>query len=525
MTCAEAIADILATHGPPTIFGYPGAHTVKLHAAIARHPRLSHVLVRHEQGAAFAADGYARVSGGPGVFLTTAGPGATNAVTAVTESFTNSVPTVHLCCLVDRPFVGKTLGAWHEADIEAVFRPVTKWSATAREADEAPRLVLRALQEATTGRPRPTQVCIPRDLLHEPGVLPEVEDAPRTHAPGTQQVNEAARLIAQAERPVVIAGGGAVRAAEQIRSLARLIGTGVATTCMGKGVFPDDDSLSLGACFSNAGAAALAEADVCLAVGCRFTQIATRNWTTRIPLNLIHIDVDRSVIDMHYPARVRMEADAGETLGCLLGELTGARQPDRGAWVARVAELREADRQASGDEIELCRLLRKAIPRETLVVGDVASLVYGMFVHFDAYEPASFLYPAGYIAMGYGLPAAIGAQLARPDGQVVCIAGDGSFSMSLMELATVAQNAIPVKIVLLNNDCLGSIAHFAGEDRPDLEEVVALQNPDFVSLANAYGIPADRIDVRDRCGLSERLTWLQRQEGPALLEVNCPAPR
>jgi len=525
VTCAEAIADILATHGPPTIFGYPGAHTVKLHAAIARHPRLSHVLVRHEQGAAFAADGYARVSGGPGVFLTTAGPGATNAVTAVTESFTNSVPTVHLCCLVDRPFVGKTLGAWHEADIEAIFRPVTKWNATARDSEEALRLVLRALQEATTGRPRPTQVCIPRDLLHEPAVLPEVVDTPPRRAPEARQVDEAARLIAESQRPVIIAGGGAVRAAKQIRSLARLVQVGVATTCMGKGVFPDDDPLSLGACFSNAGATALGEADLCLAIGCRFTQIATRNWSTRIPGDLIHIDVDPSVIDMHYPARVGIEADTGETLRCLLSELADARQPDRRAWVARVAELRKTDRRASGDEIELCRLLRAAIPRETLVVGDVASLVYRMFVHFDAYEPASFLYPAGYIAMGYGLPAAVGAQLARPDAPVVCIAGDGSFSMSMMELATVAQNAIPVKIVLLNNDCLGSIAHFAGEDRPDLEQVVALRNPDFVSLAEAHRLPARRTGV-DRCReLSEQLTWLQRQEGPALLQVNCPSPR
>ena len=521
MTCAEAIAHVLANHGPPTIFGYPGAHTVKLHAAIARHPRLTHVLVRHEQGAAFAADGYARSSGGPGVFLTTAGPGATNAVTAVAESFANSVPTVHLCCLVDRRFVGKSLGAWHEADIEAIFRPITKWNATAREAKEAPRLVLRALREAICGRPRPTQVCIPRDLLQEPASVPQAGGVAPPREPDGQQIREAAQLITEAERPVIIAGGGSVQAAAQVRALAAVTQAGVATTSMGKGVFPGDDPLSLGVSFSPAGGAALAEADVCLAVGCRFTQIATRDWSVRVPGSLIHIDIDPSVIDLHYPAQVGIDADAGETLSCLSGELAGVRMPDRSAWTSRVAELRATDRRSSGQAAELCRLLRAAIPRETLMVGDVASLVYGMFVHFDVYEPAGFVYPAGYIAMGYGLPAAIGVQMARPEGSVVCIAGDGSFSMSLMELATAAQNRLPVKVILLNNDCLGSIAYYAGEDRADLESVVALQNPDFVSLAKAHAIPADRVALEDSRRLSERLKWLQHEEGPALLEVKC----
>jgi acetolactate synthase-1/2/3 large subunit len=292
---------------------------------------------------------------------------------------------------------------------------------------------------------------------------------------------------------------------------------------MGKGVFPDDDPLSVGVSFSNAGATALDEADACLAVGCRFTQIATRNWTTRVPQNLIHVDVDPSVIDMHYPARVPLVAGAGEALDALL-TASGGSGPDRAAWRARVRELREADRQAADEEAGLCRRLRDAIPREALVVGDVASLVYRMFAHFEAYEPASFLYPAGYIAMGYGLPAAIGAQFARPDATVVCIAGDGSFSMSLMELATVAQTALPIKIVLLNNDCLGSIAHFAGEDRPDLDDVVRLRNPNFVALAQAHGIAADRVSARDGESLPARLGWLLRQEGPALLEVKLTSP-
>jgi acetolactate synthase-1/2/3 large subunit len=147
-----------------------------------------------------------------------------------------------------------------------------------------------------------------------------------------------------------------------------------------------------------------------------------------------------------------------------------------------------------------------------------------MFAHFDAYEPAGFLYPAGYIAMGYGLPAAIGAQVARPDATVVCVAGDGSFSMSLMELATAVQDSLPVKVILLNNDCLGSIAHFAGEDRPDLDGVVRLRNPDFVALARAYGLPADRVMAGNEGRLAAQVEWLLAQEGPALLEVKLPAP-
>jgi len=524
MTCAETIVDVLAAHGPPVIFGYPGAHTVPVHAAIGRQPRLRHVLVRHEQAAAFAADGYARVSGKPGVFLTTAGPGATNALTAVTESFTNSVPTVHLCCLVDRRFVGKTLGAWHEADIERIFKPVTKWSVTAQEASEAPGLVLSALQQAVAGRPRPTQVCLPRDLLTEPAAEVRAPEAPAAGIVDPEATHEAARALREAQRPVILAGGGAAGAAAEVRAVAGLTHAGVATTSMGKGVFPDDDPLSLGIAFGKAAVTALAEADLCLAVGCRFTQIATRNWQVRVPRNLVHIDVDPAVIDMHYPARVAVVGDASAALQAILGDLQTGEAPDRGGWATKVAELRDADRRPDSPEAELCRLLRRAIPREAIVVGDVAGLVYGMFQHFEAYQPAGFLYPAGYIAMGYGLPAAIGAQLARPEATVVCVAGDGSFSMSMIELATAAQNAIPVKLVILNNDCLGSIAHFAGGDGPDLREVVELRNPDFVDLARAFRVAAKRTRSDDPAGLERALGWLLQEEGPALLEVKLPSP-
>jgi len=524
MTCAEAIAEVLSADGPPLLFGYPGAHTVKLHGAIARRPGLRHVLVRHEQAAAFAADGYARASGGPGVFVTTAGPGATNALTAVAESFTNSVPTVHVCCLVDRPFVGKCLGAWHEADIEAIFRPVVKWSATAREAAEAPRLVQRALREAVTGRPRPTQVCVPRDLLSEPVPAPAVlPPALPPAAPDPEALCGAARALDACERPVILAGGGAVGAAGEVRALADALGAGVATTCMGKGVFPEDAPLSLGMSFGNAGATALAEADLCLAVGCRFTQIATRHWTTPIPADLIHLDLDPAVIDLHYPARFPLVGDAAVGLAALLARRS-PRGPHRTAWRARIGELRALDRGPTDADGRLCRVLREALPRETLIVGDVAGLLYRMFSEFDAYDPASFLYPAGYIAMGHGLPAAIGAQLARPDATVVCFSGDGGFLMSAMELATAAQEAVPVKAIVLNNNCLGSIAHFAGDEAPDLGGVVRLRNPDFVALAHACGLPADRVAAEETDRLTALVKWLLAQEGPALLEVKLPPP-
>lgn len=525
MTCAEAIARVLAVQGPPILFGYPGAHTVPLHAAIAREPRLRHILVRHEQAAAFAADGYARVSGRPGLFVTTAGPGATNALTAVAESYTNSVPTVHLCCLVDRPFVAKSLGAWHEADIEGIFRPVTKWRATATAAQQAPQLVHKALEEAPSGRPRPVQVCIPRDVLSEPVALGELTERARTDQTIDEQaIREAARSLVEARQPVIVAGGGSVSAAHLVRKLAALLQSGVATTCMGKGVYPDDDPLALGAVFSDAGQAALAEADVCLAIGCRFTQIATRNWTIRVPRNLIHIDIDPSVIGMHYPARTAIVGPAIQALEALMGELASTFQPDRTGWANRVRELRDCDREANSEDAIVCRLLRRAIPREAIVVGDVASLVYRMFAYFDAYEPSSFLYPAGYIAMGYGLPAAIGAAHAKSNALVVCITGDGSFSMSMMELGTAAQSGVDVKLVLLNNNSLGSIARFAGQDRADLEQVVTLKNPDFVHVARAYSMPAQSVPGHDHAALERGVAWLIHQGGPALLEVKLAAP-
>lgn len=519
MNCAEAITNALARHGPPVVFGYPGAHTVALHAAICRDPALRHILVRHEQGAAFAADGYARASGGAGVFLTTAGPGATNAVTAVAESFTNSVPTVHVCAQVDRRFVGTGLGAWHETDVEAIFRPITKWSTTAQCAADAPGLVVRALVEATAGRPRPTQVCLPRDLLAEPSPEADPYSPVASPSPDSAAIAAAAEMLSQAQRPAIVAGGGAQAAAAPLASLARALGAGVATTCMGKGAFPDDDALSLGAAWGRPAATAFAEADALLAVGCRFTQITTRDWTATFPEQLVHIDIDESVLGMHYTPTVPIAADADVALAAIAEE---APPGERSEWRARIAELRAAERASHSPDAELARLFRRALPRETLLVGDVASLVYHMFRHFDTYEPNSFLYPSGYIAMGYGLPAAVGAHLAQPDRPVVCITGDGSFCMTATELATVAQYGVPVKVILLNNDRLEAIAHFSGADLPDMREVVDLQNPDFVALAKSFGLWAERISAGDTEGLLSRAGSLLRADGPALLEVKLP---
>jgi 5-guanidino-2-oxopentanoate decarboxylase len=525
MTCAEAVVEVLASHGPGIVFGFPGAHTVSLHRAILRDSRLRHILVRHEQGAAFAADGFARTAGQAGVFITTAGPGATNTLTAVAESFTNSVATVHLCCQVDSRFVGRSLGAWHEGPVEAIFRPVTKWNVTAEDPSGAPLLVLRALKQAASGRPRPTQVCIPRDLLGQPAEPPDAPTEP-TECPAIDPdaVTDAARVLAEAKRPVMLVGGGAVGAATEVARLARSLRAGVAVTCMGKGIFPDDDPLSLGASFSEAATTAFSEADLCLAVGCRFTQVGTRNWHLSVPGNLIHIDIDPAVIGLHYEPRVPIVADAGLALSAVAEEVGERADGDAETWAARVGELRRRERTGTSPEIRLCRTLREAIPREAVIVGDVASLVYEMFRHFDAYRAGSFLYPAGYIAMGYGLPAAIGAQLARPDALVVCVTGDGSFGMTATEAATAVQHAAPVKIVLLNNDSLAAIAHFCGPDADGMRGVTSLQNPDFVALAGAFGMPAAAVPGEDLEAVGQKLRWLCGLDGPALLEIRL-APR
>ncbi len=530
MTLAEAIVETLLRGGPPVMFGYPGAHTVKLHAAIGREPRLRHVLVRHEQAAAFAADGFARASGSVGVFVTTAGPGATNALTAVAESYTNSVPTVHLCCQVDSRFLGARLGAWHEADIERIFRPVTKWTATARDAAEASALVARALREAPAGRPGPVQVCLPRDLLEQP-VAPAAPDGARRReacatSPDSDVVEEAASLLAAAERPVIIAGGGAVGAADEVGGLARSLSAGVAGTCMSKGLFPEDDPLSRGMGFGDVAATAIEEADVCLAVGCRFTQIGARGWTLRVPETLVHIDADPAVIGLHYAPRVAIVGDASRALAAIAQQLNDGAQGERSAWRSRIAALRQDDIAKSGalPERGLCEALRRAIPRETVVVGDVAGLAYHMFRHFVAYTPRSFLYPAGYIAMGYGLPAAIGAQMACPDRPVVCFAGDGGFAMTGLELATVAQYELPIKTVILNNNMLGTVAHFGGGDVDALQGVIKLHNPDFVQLAQAFALPARRVEGGDPGEVEEAVRGLFECAGPALLEVCLSGP-
>jgi len=527
VTAAHALVETLRRSGVRVIFGYPGGHTVYLHDALAAaRDDIRHILVRHEQAAAMAADAYGRITGGVGLCLTTAGPGATNAATGIAEAYSDCTALVQLVAQVDSTFLGRERGAYHEADLDRLFRPITKWCATARSPREIPHLVARAISEARRGRPRPVQLSLPRDLTAEPVTLdPPVAsmDQPRP-LPAAQNLAQACELLRGAERPVLFAGGGVLagRACDQLAALAEHLGAPVITSAMGKGVLPEDHPLAAGHAHTAPARELAAQADVMLAVGTRFTEVTTHAWSFPVPTRLIHLDIDPTPFAQTYPPAVSLLGDARATLQALLAELPA--NPDRAERLAaKLAPLWASYRASVADEPEhvFLRLLRAALPRDTIVCCDVGMITYTMYGHFPVYGPQQMLTAAAYIAMGWGLPAALGAKVAAPDRPVVAVTGDGGFLMTAQELATLVQEHLPVVVVLVNDDCLGTIAGIQERRFDGRRFAVDLKNPDFVQLAGSFGVPAERLTQME--AVAPALDRALSAGSPYLLEVKCSA--
>ena len=522
-TCGRAVISLLEAYGVDTVFGMPGVHTLEFYKGLAA-SKIRHVLVRHEQGAGFMADGYARATGRPGVCVLITGPGVTNAATAMGEAYSDSVPMLVLSAVNATADLGMGRGRLHEiTSQEAVTAPLTAFSKTALRASEAPELLAEAFAAFATTRPRPVHIALPLDVLVEAADFAiAARNAPPPPSPSADAVHAASALLQQASRPVIIAGGGSVDCAEALDHFAGSLQAPVIVTNAAKGVMADDHPLCLGATLSLAPTQEmLASADVVVVVGSELAE--TDSWTDRlaIPGKLIRIDIDPSAAQRDYPAEVALVSDAGQALTALNAALDDAQSAtactitarDRDGVRKKCAKLASA---LSQTHMKVLEAMRGALPDDAIVVTDMTQIAYTGNTYYPCTTPRSWYHPNGYGTLGYALPAAIGARLGAPERAVVALVGDGGLLFTVQELATAAELGLPLVIILWNNDGLGQIRDdMISKGIPEVG--VNPRNPDYQQLARAFGCHAVRPDSLD--GFAQAVAKALAAEVPTLIEV------
>jgi thiamine pyrophosphate-dependent acetolactate synthase large subunit-like protein len=513
---ADLLIDGLVRWGVKHLFGMPGSHSTAIYDAIARAGTISTTLTRNEQAGAFAADGYARVTGQPGVVCTTAGPGATNALTGVAECWADSVPILLLAGQVNAEALDRECGNYHEIDLEGIFRPVTQWCGTARRLEDIPGHLGRAFQAMTWARPRPAALFLPQDLMRavcERAIeMPAFPDRPEPAVP-LEAIARAAEILARAERPIILAGGGALwsGAGAEVEALARRLGAPVVTTLNGKGLLDERHPNSLGHARSARGRNALPHADVMLAIGCRFTEVMTDWRRMPVPETLIQIDLDADQIGMNYLVTVGIVADARAALRALGSAVPATRERD--GW----GRLWDEARGARHPRPEwLIDVLRETLPSDVPVFTDACEMGYRMQADWQSHGPRRFFYPSNYITLGWAFPAATGAAVAL-GGPVVSVSGDGGFVMTAQELATAVRYHLRVIAVVHNDSTYGAIKNIQKRAHEARYLDVELNNPNFLQLAAAYGVPGSR--VRGPEELKAAVGDALERDGPSLIEV------
>ena len=525
---AESLVRSLVAHGVDTVFGLPGVQIMPIFDALHGHPEVRVINVRHEQAAAYMADGYARASGRPGVALVVPGPGALNAAGALGTAYSASSPVLLISGQIGTGDLGRRRGVLHEVDDQLeVFRPLTKWSHRVMEADGIPGAVRRAFHELCTGRPRPVELELPPDVLTAPA--PEGDEGPDTYAPPAptpEAVADAAQLLSNARRVLIWAGGGAVRshAGEELAAVAELLGAPVVTTPEGKGAIPEDHPLSLGACYSTFGPAQwlAPQADVVLAVGTRFTLPMTGPWSLRPPQALVQIDIDPEEVGQSYPAQVGLVGDARLALGALRERLEGAQRAS--SWTQE--EFHAARLQAEQEvheltsfQLPIVNALRQEMDRDAVLVSGVTNVAYWANLAYPVYEPDTYLTSSYFATLGFAFPTALGAKVARPERQVVALTGDGGFLYDVGELATAVQHGINIVVVVFNDNAFGASLNDQQTRYQGRVIGTQLHNPDFVKLAESFGAVGMRAQPEEFGPALRQALSAQR---PVLLEVPIP---
>jgi acetolactate synthase-1/2/3 large subunit len=526
MTGGEAVIQALRHEGVEVVFGLPGVQIMHIYDAFYGQPEVRIVTVRHEQTTAYMADGYARVTGRPGVALVVPGPGVQNASAALGTAYAASSPVLLLAGQIESVNLGRDRGALHEInDQQEVIRPITKWRQRVSEVGAIPGAIHEAMRQMRSGRPRPTEVEIPPDVLAATGEV--VFPTPATSepmAPNWEDVRRAAELLRGARKPLIWAGGGVVLAGawRELVALAEALGAPVATTAEGKGTIPEDHALALGVGMYGHGAPswAMPRADVVLAVGTRLTSPMTGLNAVHAPQRLIHLDVDPSVIGKNYPAEVRLVADARLGLQALLEEV---RRQDAPATRWPEAELQDMRRlqaqwlqEQAPNQCEILRRIQSVLSNEAVLVSGVTNVAYWSYFAYCVRQPRTYITSSYFATLGYSFPVSLGAKVAAPDRPVVALTGDGGFMYALPELATAVQHKINVVVVVFVDNAFGASMHDQRSRYKGRVVGTALYNPSFAEVARAFGARGVRVEPeRLDTALQEALAI----DAPTVIEV------
>jgi acetolactate synthase-1/2/3 large subunit len=534
---AEILVQCLIDLGVDTVFGYPGGAVLPIYDTIYNHPKLKHILVRHEQGATHMAEGYARSTGKPGVVLVTSGPGATNAITGITDALMDSIPMVVITGQVATHLIGTD--AFQEADTVGLTRHCTKHNYLVKDPANLAATVHEAFHIATSGRPGPVVIDIPKDVqvatapfeptvcaIH-PSYHPQVE-------PDADAIAAAVAMIAAAERPILYTGGGIINsgpeASQHLRALAERLGAPVTSTLMGLGAFPASSPQWLGMLGMHGtyeANMAMNKADLIVCLGARFDDRVTGRLDAFSPdSRKIHVDIDRSSVNKTVPVDLPVIGDVGRAMAAMLAGLDalGKPLPDQTEWWARIEgwrARRSLDYIETGPEImpqrAIADLFAATRGKDVIITTEVGQHQMWAAQHFHFDAPNKWLTSGGLGTMGYGFPAAIGAQLGNPDSLVICVAGDASVQMNIQEMGTATQYRLPVKVFILNNEYMGMVRQWQEltyESRYSNSYSDSL--PDFVKLAEAYGWTGIRIE-----GLQELQSGIAQMiatPGPVLVD-------
>jgi acetolactate synthase-1/2/3 large subunit len=511
ITGAQAVVQCLVEEKVSTVFGYPGGAVIDLYDELIQSSRIKHILVRHEQAAVHAADGYARVTGQVGVALLTSGPGATNGVTGIATAYLDSIPLVILTGQVPTAMIGND--AFQEVDIVGITRPCTKHNYLVKQKEDLIPTLREAFHIARTGRPGPVLVDLPKDIMKALVTCREItpvrmHNYQPTHEPEMEQIGRACRLIMEAHRPVLYVGGGVVLADanRELFELATKLDIPVTTTLMALGAFPGSHQLSMGMLGMHGtytANMAVAEADLLISVGARFDDRVTGKLDSFAPrARIIHVDIDPTSISKNVKVDVPIVSDCKKALTAMNTwfnneqQISVADEKDKHqAWFEQIRQWNERHPLAYRDEGDdiikpqyVVEMLDELTNGEAIIATEVGQHQMWAAQFYRYNTPRRFLTSGGLGTMGYGLPAAIGAKLARPDAVVIDIAGDASIQMNIQELATARQYGCPVKVAILNNQFLGMVRQwqelFYDKRYASTEMDIA---PDFVALAEAYG--------------------------------------
>lgn len=535
ITGAEAILRCLIEEGVDTIFGYPGGAIMPTYDKLLDYQdRISHILTRHEQGAAHAAQAYAMVTGKPGVCFATSGPGATNLITGIANAYLDSVPVVFITAQVVSNLIGTD--AFQETDILGVSMPVVKWNAQVKKSQDIPETIAKAFYIAKTGRPGPVLIDITKDAQFDKlNYRYRKCNYIRSYNPNlplhTKAIESAAIMINHAEKPLILAGHGILisGAEEELRKFAEKTGIPVALTLLGISAFPTDHRLYAGflGMHGNYGPNLMTnEADLIIAAGMRFDDRVTGNLKKYAKkARIIHIEIDEAEINKNVQVDLDIHNDAKEVLNHLMPLV------EKKSYEKWIREFRICDKIENEKVIlpetkpekgqikmgEVIRLVSEITAGDAIIVTDVGQNQMSVARYYKFKKPNSLITSGGMGTMGFGLPAAVGAKTGRPEKQVVAFLGDGGFQMTIQELGTILHYKIPVKLIILNNSFLGMVRQWQDMFFSKRYASTEMVNPDFVTIAKGYGIEAKCVSEREE--LKDSLTVMLNSEGPYILEV------